>query len=459
MAALKLRLGDEVEQSLKQVRSQEILLKNLKGKRDAYISGRCYLPAFIRRRIPFHIPTLTRSCTEELEDLEDKLEVETGTLMSHAVKKRRLIRAMAANEANFLANDVTGNASGGVKLIACAVDRHINCYDVQTGVMLAVLFGEREDARRPGGERPKGHAAKITALFLLRYRVYSGDHTGLIFVWDVMDGRNRKEKRKSKKKDRDKPDTGVSSFVPPVWAKDSGDCIVDVLDEHDAAVTALAADDEKLITGSADCTIRIWDALDDSFECLFTLKGHTRSVTTLQIVDFTFVSGDVNGHVRLWELVKPPELGGPPEKEADSSRVRFQQAYRGSSGGGGGYGFGGFGGGRDSDSDSDGPQRRYARVRLVLKIKHERSMDAPVDEAPAKIPTILDALAEEKEQSGGLTSTVASLLAPPKQQAPQVAERRSRSADAAQPGQRTVDKLLENCERNANWRKEVKMNQ
>ena len=183
------------------------------------------------------------------------------------------------------------------------------------------MFGQRPELRK--SERPKGHAAKITALFLLQYRLYSGDHEGLVFVWDVSDGRGgRSGKRKKKSRvelaaeDRAAlleggeaaGDLGGGVFRPPEGALTSAQCVVDVLDDHNGAVTAIMGDDEKLVTGSADLTVKVWDnALpadaggpgggNPTFALLFTLKGHAKSITALQLGDFTFASGDASGQV------------------------------------------------------------------------------------------------------------------------------------------------------------------
>ena len=52
------------------------------------------------------------------------------------------------------------------------------------------------------------------------------------------------------------------------------------------------------------------------------VRGHTKSVTVLQLSDFTFASGDASGAIRLWELMKPAALGGTaaPGNEIDSSK-------------------------------------------------------------------------------------------------------------------------------------------
>ena len=307
----------------------------------------------------------TANLVDELEELEGALRVETGELMCRAVGRAHLIRCLAPNASNLLANDVTGSASGGVKLCAAAMGNLACAYDLETGTLMQVLFGQSEDMRK--GERPTGHAAKITAVFLLQYRLFTGDHDGLVFVWDVSDGRggkSGKKKKKSRKEEaaeaREMARDGLAGsaaevtevFRPPEGGLTSAQCVVDVLDDHDGAVTVIAGDAEKLVTGSADLTIKIWDAAmredggEATFALLFTLRGHAKSVTALQLSDFTFASGDASGQVRVWELIKPSSQGGADDGEVD----------------------------RHETEEDKG--KKWSRVRCVLKVRHKRSEDA-----------------------------------------------------------------------------------
>jgi hypothetical protein len=54
------------------------------------------------------------------------------------VKRARLIRCLVPNLSNALANDATGEASGGVKLFAAAMDTHAGVYDIETGCLMQV---------------------------------------------------------------------------------------------------------------------------------------------------------------------------------------------------------------------------------------------------------------------------------------------------------------------------------
>ena len=84
---------------------------------------------------------VVKNVEDELADLEHQLTVETGELMNRAVNRAHLIRCMGPNQSNLFANDVTGEASGGVKLAASSVDSHACVYDLETGALMQVGRG------------------------------------------------------------------------------------------------------------------------------------------------------------------------------------------------------------------------------------------------------------------------------------------------------------------------------
>ncbi|KAF9557135.1 WD40 repeat-like protein [Agrocybe pediades] len=74
------------------------------------------------------------------------------------------------------------------------------------------------------------------------------------------------------------------------------------LEGHDHAVRALAARGRTLVSGSYDCTVRIWDIV--SGECKWVLLGHTQKVysVVLDLGRNQACSGSMDGTVRVWNL-------------------------------------------------------------------------------------------------------------------------------------------------------------
>ncbi|KAJ7073966.1 WD40 repeat-like protein [Mycena amicta] len=74
------------------------------------------------------------------------------------------------------------------------------------------------------------------------------------------------------------------------------------LEGHEHAVRALAARGRTLISGSYDCTVRVWDLITG--ECRWVLAGHTQKVysVVLDPMRHQACSGSMDGTVRIWDL-------------------------------------------------------------------------------------------------------------------------------------------------------------
>ena len=63
----------------------------------------------------------------------------------------------------------------------------------------------------------------------------------------------------------------------------------------------LEISNEKIISGSADKTIKIWEI--ESGKCLNTLKGHNDEVfDIIQITNEKIASCSNNGHIKIWNF-------------------------------------------------------------------------------------------------------------------------------------------------------------
>ncbi|KAK7040841.1 SCF ubiquitin ligase complex subunit cdc4 [Paramarasmius palmivorus] len=72
------------------------------------------------------------------------------------------------------------------------------------------------------------------------------------------------------------------------------------LEGHDHAVRALAARGRTLVSGSYDCTVRVWDIVEGV--CRWVLVGHTQKVysVVLDPARNQTMSGSMDGTVRIW---------------------------------------------------------------------------------------------------------------------------------------------------------------
>jgi WD40 repeat protein len=83
-----------------------------------------------------------------------------------------------------------------------------------------------------------------------------------------------------------------------IWDGISGEC-TSVLTGHTASVTTLSClDSARFVSGSKDRTLRIWDIRSE--KCLKILKGHTSSIHTISTTDDYIFSGSADKTIRCW---------------------------------------------------------------------------------------------------------------------------------------------------------------
>ncbi|VDM37042.1 unnamed protein product [Toxocara canis] len=76
--------------------------------------------------------------------------------------------------------------------------------------------------------------------------------------------------------------------------------------EQSKGVYCLQYDDEKIVSGLRDNTIKIWRR--DTLQCMQTLRGHTGSVLCLQYDERVIISGSSDTTVRVWDVNSGEEL-------------------------------------------------------------------------------------------------------------------------------------------------------
>ncbi|KAF2163350.1 hypothetical protein M409DRAFT_57631 [Zasmidium cellare ATCC 36951] len=78
-----------------------------------------------------------------------------------------------------------------------------------------------------------------------------------------------------------------------------GRCSTKVFKGHTNGVMCLQFDDNVLITGSYDSTVKVWDI--NSGECLRTLTGHTSGIRCLQFDEKKLMTGSLDNTLKLWD--------------------------------------------------------------------------------------------------------------------------------------------------------------
>lgn len=212
----------------------------------------------------------------------------------HAGKK---FRCIALNPSNPMTNDVMGGNTGGVPLLAASVEKNVFIYDLENGKVQTVIVGDSE-GRHIGDI--EGHTKIVTALCFFEERVYTGSADWTIRVWNV--GENTGEKPEvvvEFKEDGEYSDYSDSDAEDPEPEQGKAICCL-TMAGHEGTITALAVDVFKVVSGSSDTKIRIWDK--DTGECLKVVHGHIKTVTAIHLLPTLFTTGGADGEVMVWGI-------------------------------------------------------------------------------------------------------------------------------------------------------------
>ncbi|CAG8507606.1 51_t:CDS:2 [Dentiscutata heterogama] len=98
---------------------------------------------------------------------------------------------------------------------------------------------------------------------------------------------------------KDRLITGSYDNTIRVWNLETGE-VVRTLTGHTRCVRALQFDYAKLITGSMDHTLRVWNY--HTGKCITKLEGHTGGVLCLHFVDYIVASGSTDTTIKIWNF-------------------------------------------------------------------------------------------------------------------------------------------------------------
>lgn len=91
--------------------------------------------------------------------------------------------------------------------------------------------------------------------------------------------------------------------------------------ENSRGVYCLQYDDNKIVSGLRDNTIKIWDR--NTLQCTKILTGHTGSVLCLQYDDNMIVSGSSDSMVRVWDIRRGVMVNTLPHHREAVLHLRF----------------------------------------------------------------------------------------------------------------------------------------
>ncbi|RKP35926.1 quinon protein alcohol dehydrogenase-like superfamily [Dimargaris cristalligena] len=96
-----------------------------------------------------------------------------------------------------------------------------------------------------------------------------------------------------------------------------------VLEGHTDGVLCLQFDDEYIMSGSYDSTIKIWNSASGAL--IRSLRGHTRGVRALQFDQVKLISGSMDGTVKIWNYRSGQCLRTLPVGDSGVNCLHFDQ--------------------------------------------------------------------------------------------------------------------------------------
>jgi WD40 repeat protein/tetratricopeptide (TPR) repeat protein len=202
---------------------------------------------------------LISNAEDDISYMKEEITADTGELIQR-VNAGRNFRCFALNGANAQTNDVLGGNSGGVPSFVAACDNMVLVFDILFVSCIAVL-----------NDDPLGHQKTILCLRYHEYRAYSGGADNFVCVWEL--------------------DKTKAEYLTCVGR----------LEGHTGSIWTIDVDTVKVVTGSTDCSVRIWDV--ETLECLRVVdRPHVRTIMCIKIGPDLLATGGADTHVKMWEL-------------------------------------------------------------------------------------------------------------------------------------------------------------
>jgi len=106
--------------------------------------------------------------------------------------------------------------------------------------------------------------------------------------------------------------SGSADNTVKIWDVATGSCVT-TLQGHSNPVTSvcLSVDGQRIVSGSYDKTVKIWDVATGS--CVTTLQGHSKLVSSvcLSVDGQTVTSNDISGKSLHWDVSSGTQLSTP----------------------------------------------------------------------------------------------------------------------------------------------------
>ncbi|EXJ82468.1 F-box and WD-40 domain-containing protein CDC4 [Capronia epimyces CBS 606.96] len=249
----------------------------------------------------------------------------------HLIRRNWMFEDTKPQHLAFRAHDthvVTCLQFDNDKILTGSDDNNINVYETRTGILRAILTGHEGGVwalQYEGNTLVSGSTDRSVRVWNIQdareTQVFRG-HTSTVrclqIVTPVKVGENAEGKpimmpkqpliitgsRDSTLRVWKLPRPGDPEFIQAENDNDADNCpyFVRTLTGHQHSVRAIAAHADTLVSGSYDCTVRVWKI--STGETIHRLQGHTQKVYSV-VLDHArnrCISGSMDYMVRIWDL-------------------------------------------------------------------------------------------------------------------------------------------------------------